>query len=62
MRNGIQFDNTFAKKLNLLVGFDGSKKNEDYQVIFMCDDELQQYLKATEKQISDLILVIDEAD
>lgn len=62
MRNGIQFDNTIAKKLNLLVGFDGSKKNENYQVIFMCDDELQQYLKVSEMHISDTVLIIDEAD
>lgn len=51
MRNAILFDETLAKGLALSVGFDGIKMNENYQVIFMCDDELQTYLAETNKTL-----------
>lgn len=62
MRNGILFDETLAKSLALGVGFDGTKSSEHYPVVFMCDDELQTYLAETNKQLEQLVLIIDEAD
>lgn len=56
------FDTTIAKQLNLQVGFDGSKENELYSIIFMCEEELEKFLKSSSKEMSDLILIIDEAD